>query len=224
MSVDRMSFQGGSAGWLLPVTLGTSADAGKYNGVGTAITYDALEKTEYEFPFTGSSSTQEFNSQPLAHGVTVEVPKVVKVLDAAGVEKAGSGSSAIHKMILTMTETDHQFLVDMMAIDDKPVIAVIPQGDTDAAGYVYLLGKPTGSVKKTLAGNTAQTVAVEFNGVQLALAAAKADADVVTDVTAAIEAVTQLGGAELDPNTGGPIVAGDVTRLLSGKLVFKKAA
>lgn len=222
MGVSRMQFQGGSAFWILPTTLGTGADAGKYNGIGTPIKFDAVEKNEYEFPFTGDAGNQEFLSQQLANGITIEAAKVTKVYDTTGALKASSGSGAVHKLSVTMTETDHQFLLDMLSIDDAHVIAVFPQSDTDEGGYGYLLAKPSGSIKVSRAGNTPQTVVVEFSGVELSLASTKTAADVVTEVTAGTTSIVQLGGATLAPATGGPIVAADVPRLLSGKLVFKK--
>jgi hypothetical protein len=215
-----MSAEGANFAVVIPVTL----TDGKASALGTAIKHEAIEGAEYTE--SNASNKVEYISSTMANGVSVEIPKVTKVLDGTtGAEKSGAGD-AVNKMSFTTLEVDAAAMEELSGIKGENVITCIPLGfgsDGSSFGYAFMLGKLSGDITRAMKGNSTITVKVEFSATTL-----------VADVAFTFTTLNSAFGIAVDPMGGTAITkiidvanaftAGELTALFAGEIVYKDAA
>lgn len=216
-SHEHMVLQGGNFAVIFPVTL----TSGEISAVGTIIKHEALEGCEYEL--AAGSDSDEVVTKEMDNGVAVEVPKVTKVISGVtGAEKAASGES--DKLRFTTLETDSASMTELQGLIGSTVFACIPTGEND--GFAFIHGKLSGSLSKATKGNEIQSVQVEITGAEGVAAAAFDHTDLNTAFTVAVEPMGAEAAVDIlkaTPTTN-HFAAGDLTDLLTGKIVLKPVA
>lgn len=216
-SHQNMVMQGGNFAVIFPATLTN----GEISAVGTIIKHEALEGCEYEL--AAGADNDEFISKVLDNGVTVEAPKVTTVLSAVtGAEKAASGDS--DKLRFTTLEVDNASMTELQGLIGETVFACIPTGDAD--GFAFIYGKISGSLSKASKGNELQTVQVEIAGSEGVAASGFTEATLNTAFTVQVEPMGEAAAVDIlkaTPTTN-HLSSGDLTDLLTGKIVLKPVA
>ncbi len=221
-SHENMILNGANFGVIIPATL----SSGKIASLGTAIKHEAIESTEYEFAV--SSDSDEVVSKELDNGVTVEAPKVTTVISAVtGAEKAASGDR--DKIRFTTLELDNAAMAELQGLIGEPCFVCIGTGmktDGTLDGFAFLYGKLSGSLTHSTKGNELQSVQLEFSGTEGVADAGFDHTDLNTAFTTTVEpmgAEAALDILKASPTTN-HFSAGDLTDLLTGKIVLKVAA
>lgn len=227
MAVSDIKVQGGSAAWFIPLIYGSGGDAGKLDTCGTLVPVVCVGDAEIEYPIGVDSGKAEFVQANLAHGVTVEVAKNTKKVDGTGTLKVGSSDAAAHKLTINVLESSLTKALAYISLEnsanDGYLLACVPAGDADSAGFCYLLCKISGSIKLKFSGNAANPIQLVLNGIENGVVEASA-ALTHTAINTAITSLTQPGGNALRPVTAGAAFAletGDVALLLTGKWLLK---
>lgn len=227
MAVSDIKVQGGSVAWFVPLIYGSGGNAGKLDSCGTLVSVVCVSDAEIEYPIGVDSGKSEFIQANLAHGVTVEIAKNTKKVDGTGALKTGSSDAAVHKLTINVLESSLTKALQYISLEnsanDGYLLACVPTGDTNTAGFGYLLCKINGSIKLKLSGNAANPIQLVLNGIGNGVVEASTNLT-HSVINTAITSLTQPGGNALHPSTAGAAFAletGDVALLLTGKWLLK---
>jgi len=224
MAVADVLAQGGAAAWILPLTL----SSGKLNGVGTVQKFQVVGKVGYSFPVGSESTETKYTQINLANGVTMEKDQRSTVIDGSGNAKAGGSSGNVDTVSFDTYENSHTVISALKAIGDNPVLIVFPQGETNADGFGYMVGRFSSEVSVERSGNAAGATSLQFKG----KAYEATGSFTHTAINTAITSITQLGtGTILNPSanvvtTSAALASGDIANpgLLAGTIVFKQGS
>jgi hypothetical protein len=220
-SHEEMVIQGGNFAVWIPATI----TAGEVSALGTAVMIEALEGTE--LTIKNPETESEVVTAVLDNGVTIEAESVSTVLDAkTGAEKSGSGADAFDAAKFTTQEVGAAALAEYQSmVGDYGFLCVPigfnPQGTSE--GYGFLFGKMTSDITRATKGNEFTSIPLEFTG-RTGIAATGFD---YTDMNTGFGiAVDPMGGAAITKiiDVANAFIAGDLTTLLTGKIVLKAAA
>lgn len=220
-SHEHMIVQGGNLAVVLPATL----VSGEVSALGTAIKHEALVSTEITLP--AEETSNEVISQEMDNGVTVEMPKVTTIMSAVtGAEKTASGATSGYKIKFDTLEADRASIIEAAALlDGDTAFACVSLGElTDGSsdGYAFIYGVVSASLTRSTKGNQFASLSLEISGVEGVAASGFDHADLNTGFGITGD---PMGGTAITKiiDTGNAFVAGDVTDLLAGKIVFKDA-
>lgn len=221
-SHESVILNGGGWAVVVPATL----SSGKISSLGTAIKHEAIENTEYECAV--SSDSDEVVTKELDNGVTLEAPKITKTMSAVtGAEKAASGDR--DKIRFTTVEVDHAAMLEIQALIGVPCFIGLSSGtkaDGSNDGLVFMYGKLSSSLTHATKGNEIQGLQLEFSGTEGVADTGFDHTDVNTAFTTTVEPLGADAAVDVlkaSPTTN-HLDAGDLTDLLTGKIVLKASS
>lgn len=221
-SHESMVLRGCNFAIILPAVL----TSGKISSVATAIKHEALESTSYEL--AALSSSDEVISFTLENGVTVEAPKTTKTISAVtGVEKAAGGAK--DKITIVTAEADYAAMLELQGLMGDQLFIGIGTGyksDGSIDGFAFIHGKISNALTHSAEADKVQTVSIEISGAEGVADTGFDHTDLNTAFTTTVEpmgADAALDILKASPTTN-HFSAGDLTNLLSGKVVLKPIA